>query len=949
MSFKSAAAWLLAGLICVGASAAELQPVRTLAGITEYKLDNGLQLLLMPVPGSGRTFVTVTYKVGSRMEGPGEAGMAHLLEHVTFRGTLDAQGQLIDLGAEIKKLSPISNGHTTFDQTNYTEDIAPDAALLQRALALEAERMQHARLAQEDFEKEKPIVLNEMGMRGEGLARQLQEGLLRGAFARHPYRLPVIGTTADIENLQLATLRAFYEKFYRPDNAVLMVAGEFDPAQALAAVQASFGLLKAPASPVPVVDVAEPAQGEPRVVTLRSRQTAVALGYHIPSLTDPRAAALMVWSQMMTSVHSTLTDDPANRGSGMLFWAPTHDPYLVGAGLGLAKYKSNNAEARESLASKATGWAEAMESARFDSAADQRQLMITIERTRSQWTQGMRSPGQASALISAAIGAGDWRLALRMLDDLQRLRPDDVARAADTFVRARNRTLVLGVTDPAVTDIEVQERPLSGLSSWFSKPVQVESSKDATRELGEIKTAEAQKGASAGAAYETDPAVLDREVRRLRLPSGAMLALLKRQSANDRITVLLQMRWGPPQRMATEPGWRGLDLDLLSAGTDGEQRLNAEQIALFKAKVQAEYKVQSGPQGLTVLLSVPRERLQVTLKLLSDLLRAPDLPPQAFKDLKARTLARLTANPRGADWAPELARQHYVKSQGLQWGDAGYAYSTGELINIWNKLDIDAVKAFWQRYWSANELYVSAVGPLPDSFPSMVETCFGNWKKPDAPPFERYAPMFKPEEGARFVSRRKPAAEDGPDESKASANVQFAQGFALNALDEDAMAMTVGARILAGGHNSGSRLADRLRGHDALSYDVNYKLALPPFGDSARLSLSATAAPAQAPRVEMGLREEVDRLLKDGITQGELDNARREFLESHRHGLSDDSTLSFILISQFDRMESFAKLDERQLAALDALTVDKVNAVLRRLLLPDRWVVVITGAEAEDK
>ena len=945
MLSKSFFVWLLAALIGLPASAQEA--VRSLAGISEYRLDNGLQVLLMPVPGSGRSFVTVTYRVGSRMEGPGEAGMAHLLEHVTFRGTRDAQGQLIDLGAELRKISPGSNAHTTFDQTNYTADFPPEAGLLARVLMLEAERMQHARLAQEDFDKEKPIVLNEMGMRGEGLARQLVEGLGQGAFAHHPYRLPVIGTVADIEQLQLGTLRAFYEKFYRPDNAVLMIAGEFDVPQALAAVQASFGPLKAPATPVPVLELSEPAQTEPRLVTLRSRQTAMALGYRIPGLSDPRAAALMVWTQMMPAISSPLTDDPANQGGSMLFWQPSRDPFLAAAGLALAKVKSGNAEARENLAAKALRWAEAMESARFVSDADLRRLTIAIERARSQWGQGLRAPGPASTLISAAVGAGDWRLALRMLDDLQRLTPTDVARAADAFVRARNRTLVLGVTDPAVRDVEVQEQPLSGLASWFSKPVQVENGKDAG--LAEFKPATAQKGASAGEAYETDPAVLDSEVKRLKLPSGALLALLKRQSANDRVTVLLQMRGGPPQRMANEPGWRGLGLELLSAGSDGERRLNADQIAFFKAKVQAEYSVQSGPQGMTVSLTVPSDRLQVALQLLGELLRAPALPPQAFKDLKARTLARLTANRRAADWAPELARQHYMKSQGLQWGDAGYAHSTGELAEIWNKLDIDAVKAFWQRYWSANELRVSAVGPLPDTFPSMVEAYFGSWKKPDAPPFERYVPGYKPEEGARFVSRRKPGGEDGADESKASALVQFAQGFPLNGLDDEAMAMTVGARILAGGQISGSRLADRLRGQDALSYSVNYQLALPSWGEAARLSLSASAAPGQVLRVEAGLREEIDRLLKDGITQAELDGARRELLQTRRRGLSNDAALSLILISQFDRMESFAKLDERQLAALQALDVDKVNAALRRLLLPERWVVVITGAEAAAK
>jgi len=409
--FKSVLAWLAAGLICVGAPAAELQPVRTLAGITEYKLDNGLQLLLMPVPGSGRTFVTVTYKVGSRMEGPGEAGMAHLLEHVTFRGTRDEQGQGVDLGIEIHKLAPSANGHTTQDLTNYSENFVPDVSVLRHLLALEAQRMQRARLDAEDFEKEKPIVLNEMGMRGEQLSEQMSEALHTGAFARHPYRSPVIGTIADIEHLQLATLRAFYEKFYRPDNAVLMIAGEFDEVQTLAAVQENFGVLPRPATPISTLTSVEPPQAEPRVVTLHTAQTSVAVGYHVPNMADPQAAALMVWSQLMALMTGPIAVGPSDHPVVTNFWQASHDPTLVGAAVTLRGRKTDDARAREALAKQAQEWAEGIEHFGLYNGSDERQLQIMIEEARSEWSQALRAPGPASERISTAIGAGDWRLA----------------------------------------------------------------------------------------------------------------------------------------------------------------------------------------------------------------------------------------------------------------------------------------------------------------------------------------------------------------------------------------------------------------------------------------------------------------------------------------------------------------------------------------------------------
>jgi zinc protease len=944
MSFKKLGATLVAGLICIAAQAAELTPVRTLGGISEYQLDNGLQLLLMPVPGAGRTFVTVTYKVGSRMEGPQEAGMAHLLEHVTFRGTRDPQGAFIDLGAEIKKVAPSSNGTTDFDHTNYTEDFVADPSVLSRVLALEAGRMVNSRLAEEDFEKEKPIVLNEMGMRGAVLGQQLLEGLEQGGFARHPYRRPVIGYTEDIEKLSLPVLRSFYEKFYRPDNAVLMIAGEFEVPQALAAVQASFGTLARPAGPVPEFSNIEPAQTAPRVVTLHTTQTGVAVGYHAPGLADAHAAALMVFNQMMPAIRSELTNDRSGMGAPVNFWQPTRDPFLLATGLPLPKSKSGDAEAREALAKQAEGWAEAMERGQFAGLNDRRNLTVAIERARSQMSQVLHAPGPASVMISRAVGAGDWRLAFKLLDELNGLQADDVSSAAEAYVRAINRVVVLGVTDPAIVGSRVEEHPLSGIASWFAKPVNVATVKDAAGAVGELKTPQVQQGATAGTAFEMDPAALDRETRRLQLPSGILLATLNRQSPDARVTVLLHFRWGSPQAMATEQGWRMLGLDLFSAGTDGATRLDETQISFLKAKLQAELGILVGPQGLDASLNVPSQHLIMALHLLRDLLRAPDLPVQSFQNLKLRSLTRLSSDPHGPDWAPELARRHRMQARGLQWGDPGYVPSPGELADILKKLDIDAVRAYWRRYGSANEARISAVGPLPESFLTAVETYFGDWKKPEAPPFERYVPGFKPEEGVRFVSSRK-AAHPGEDDAHASANLQCAQGFEMNALDEDAVAMTIGARILAGGQVSGSRLTDRLRGRDAISYSVGYGLSLPQFGNAASLSLSATASPANALRAETAIREELARLLKDGITQAELDEARRQFMETRRSRFSSDGALAGALMQQLDRRESFAQADARQLTALEGLTVERVNAVLRRTLLPERWVMVITGAE----
>ncbi|XHS79263.1 M16 family metallopeptidase [Burkholderiaceae bacterium UC74_6] len=943
-------AWVAALALALGFTstvrAAEPELVRQLAGFSEYRLANGLQVILLPVAGSGRTWLTVTYKVGSRMEGPNEAGMAHLLEHVTFRGASAADGQPLEIGAEFKKL-PISgqNGTTTLDRTNYFENFVADPAVLDRALALEALRMRSARLDAADFEKEKPIVLNEMGMRGEGAVRQMVEALAASAFKLHPYRLPTIGNAADIEQLSLGRLRTFYDKYYRPDNAVLMLAGEFDAATVLQAVQKNFGALANPAGAVPELNVSEPAQAGPRLVTLRTQQSTVGVAYRVPAMAHPQAAAVAVMGAMLSGIRSNLIAGQGDVGTGVTVPLRMHDPFLTALILPMPRAASGDDKSREALTERARDWAEALERADLSGSKDETATRFMIVKLRNDLRGGLRDPGIASALISDAVGAGDWRLPLRLLDDLGHLTPRDVRAAFDTYVRPENRSLAIGVTDKHITEPQFAEEKVGGLRGWFSKPSKIAEVQDAGATIGALDKAGQQIGSTGGTAYELDPAKLDRDVQRVKLPSGALLALLKRQSVDDRVQLQLLMRWGDAPSLAAEPGWRALVPELFEGGIDGQSRFSREQIARAKTSMQLQYSLRSGPQLLIATLSVPREHVIPALALLRGLLRDPAFDADAFKRVKDQALTRLAASRRSADWAPELARQHHMQAQGLYANRAGYEPSVQEQIEIWNKLDLATARAFWKRYWSANELQVSAVGPLPDNFYALVEGSFGDWKKPEAPAFERWVPGYKPEPGARFVSSVRAGAADG---SQASANIVFQQELPLNANEPDAFAMLLGARILAGGHTSGSRLADRLRAQDAISYNVDYNLRVPEHGNAGALRLSAIAAPAHAAAAETAMREEIARLLQDGVTAAELEEVKRQFRTARGDLLRNDAALNALLLAQLDKGEGFADMAAREEAGLAAATVESVNGALRRLLKPDRWVVVVTGASKEE-
>ena len=224
------------------ARAGKLAPVTSVEGITEYRLPNGLRVVLFPDPTKPTFTLNVTYFVGSKHEGYGEAGMAHLLEHLLFKGTPKYKNipqQLTERGAR-------PNGTTWLDRTNYYETMPATDANLAWALDFEADRMVNSFIARKDLDSEMTVVRNELE-RGENDPHSvLLRRVMSAAFQFHNYGKPTIGTRADLENVPIERLQAFYRKYYRPDNAMLVLAGRFDEAQALQLIQSTFGKVRAP-------------------------------------------------------------------------------------------------------------------------------------------------------------------------------------------------------------------------------------------------------------------------------------------------------------------------------------------------------------------------------------------------------------------------------------------------------------------------------------------------------------------------------------------------------------------------------------------------------------------------------------------------------------------------------------------------------------------------------
>src|ERR1017187_4640896 len=242
-----------------------VQKVTSAEGITEYTLNNGLHFLVFPDPSKPTITVNVTYLVGSRQEGSGEGGMAHLLEHMVFKGSTNH----LNIMQELTEHGCRPNGSTTFDRTNYFETFQASDENLKWALDMESDRMVNSFIKKEDFDKEFSVVRNEFEAGENSPFSVLFQHTMAAAYIAHSYGRPVIGNKSDVERVPIDKLQAFYHKFYQPDNAVLTVAGKVDEAQIIGLVNDYFGKTPKPTRTLIPTYTVEPVQDGERMTVVR--------------------------------------------------------------------------------------------------------------------------------------------------------------------------------------------------------------------------------------------------------------------------------------------------------------------------------------------------------------------------------------------------------------------------------------------------------------------------------------------------------------------------------------------------------------------------------------------------------------------------------------------------------------------------------------------------------
>jgi len=884
------------------AAAARKRPapvkVTSVEGITEYRLANGLKVLLFPDPSKSTITVNVTYLVGSRHEGYGESGMAHLLEHMVFKGT----PRHPNIPQELTTRGARPNGSTWYDRTNYFETFAASDDNLRWALDLESDRMVNSFIAEKDLRSEFSVVRNEFERGENDPSGVLVDRLLSTAYLWHNYGKSTIGSREDIERVPIGNLQAFYRKYYQPDNAVLTVAGRIDEAKTLAWVDEFFGPIKRPTRVLqPTYTVEPPQDGERHVVLRRVGDVQVtAAGYHVPAGAHPDFAAVQV-----------LTDALTNEPSGRLYQAlvETGKASSVGGFALSLKDPGYVLFVADVLKDKPLADATTTMLGVLDGLKAAPVTAAEVERAKNKFLkffdQTYNNSDRVGLGLSEYIAKGDWRLWFLSRDMMEKVTADDVNRVAAAYFKPVNRTtgLFLPEATPDRATIPAGQDPAQQLQGYTGKAA--------------LTQAEG---------FDPSPANIVARTRSETLPGGARYSFLAKSTRGKAVEASITLRVGSEASLRNKATIAQLTAAMLRRGTKNRtlQQVNDALDAL-----KSTVTIAGSGQGVSVRVVSTRENLAAALDIVTDILREPVFPEAEFTKLRDEVLASIEQ---------QRSDPQALAQQGLQrilspWpaDDFRYEPTFEEQKSAVQAVSVADLRRFHAEFYNATAATAAVVGDFDETtVRGALGGLLADWKS--AQPYQRAPAKF-------FDVPAKALRVNTPD--KANATLLAGQNLALRDDDPDYPALVMANYMLGGGFLN-SRLAVRIRQKEGISYGVSSFLQADPFDQAGSFGTFAIYNPENSARLLAAFRDEVARMLAGGFTDAELRDARNGWLQNRSVGRSQDRELVARLSTYLflGRTLEWDANFEKRVAALSAADV---NAAVKRWIRPDGLSVVEAG------
>lgn len=938
-------------------------------GIREYKLANGMKLLLVENRVAPVATVMVLYRVGSRNEAVGHTGATHLLEHMMFKGTPTFNSaRNTQIAATLQKLGADFNATTWYDRTNYFETIPSDQ--IELAIKLEADRMRNSLIADADRQSEMTVVRNELERGQNEPSEVLDEAIYATAFREHPYHHPTIGWRTDVEGVPTSRLKAFYDTFYHPNNATTILVGDFERAHALSLINKYFGPIAPSKEPIPQVYTEEPPQqGERRLVIRRAGELAlVQMAFHTPGVLGQ---SNVLSQEELTKRASSpperndiyplvlLSAAMSNGVTSRLYQALVEKELAVEVRANADQHRDPGlfniyATVRPGIEPKKV---EEVILSEFARVAEQGLATAEVEKARQQIIAQVAfsrdGTSEVASQLSEAEAVADWRFFSNYEASIRKVTPADVQRVARTYFTEDNRTIGYFIpkqpgggssNGEAAKPSGVKRRRAPRGMQFHHEPgtneATIESASDELsnekERAGESVTPQAkeQRGLSPRGDKSSDAvAALTPEsvgqsnfaarVLRTGLQNGATLLVLENR-ATPTFSLRASFRAGSYFEPRDKPGLAQITANMLERGTKKRSKL---QIAGDLEAVGAEMAFSADPFAVNVAARALSKDLPLVMRTLGEELREPAFPADELEKLKQQTIAAIQEQQANTGFR---ARERLTQLI-FDTANPFYMNPGDKLIQSIKSITAEDVRRFYTERYGGRSLVLAIAGDVNTAeVRRQFEEVFGSFQGPQSVDINVTDPQ--PQESAR---REVVLLKD-----KASVDILLGSAAPLRRDSKDYFAALLANGAL-GESTLSSRLGLQVRDREGLTYGIFSRFRAPSLA-AGPWYVGVSVNPNNVDKAINSALNVLRDYVKNGIRPEELADEKSSAIGSFKVSLSTNAGLAQALWNA-----EFYKLGvehiDRYPQIIQAVTVEEVNAAIRKYFRPDQLTVVIAG------
>lgn len=889
------------------------QPLSVTENVRKTVLENGLTVLTKEVRTAPVVSVQVWYQIGSRDEAPGVNGIAHQLEHMLFKGTTDRP---IQFGRLFSALGSDSNAFTSYDQTAYFGTVERNK--LQALLTLEADRMQNALINAEELESEKRVVVSELQGYENDPGYRLSRAVMRAVFPNSPYGLPIGGTKADVQNFTVEQVREYYRNYYSPENATLVVVGDFDTDTTLATINETFGKIPNQESTLSasrteklrslLVQSRRPesnTNNEPQIantpIVLREPGAAALLQtvYPLPNVNHPDVPALDVMDYILSEgrnsrlyqalIESGLASDAGGyvasmKSSGWYNLAATAAP-----GQALSKIDGVMQQAIAQLQTKGVTQAEVNRAKAL--------VKATVILSNRDITS------QAMQLGYDQTTAGNYRFTDRYLAAIEQVTTADVQRVANTYLQPEKRRVGFFEPTAIAADQSVGAAGATQTHESFTAGPPVDPA-EVAKYLPPIESA-------------TPTA---RQLpEQFKLTNGLEVLLLPDKSTPT-VTLSGYIKAGSEYDINAKAGLAALTADNLMNGTKTK---DAQTLAASLENRGARLEFAAFREGVDATGYSLATDLPVLIETFADVMQNANFPANELELARKRALTNLKLE---LDSPAQVARRQFQQTI-YPPNHPYHSFPTAESLQQINRAD---VMRFYQQHYRPDQVILTLVGDFePQQVRSLLEQQLKNWRSPGKPPTVNYPQVPLP----KSVVQRNPVL---PGKTQAITLMGYR---GIERRDPRYYSALVLNQVL-GGDTLSSRLGTEIRDRQGLTYGIySYFQA---GRNAGPFLIQMQTSPEDAARAISSTTQLLQQVHNQGVSQNELDTAKRSLTSGYTVSLANPDSIATQIL-----MNAVYGLGAAELRAfpqkLNSVTLTQVNQAAKELLQPNNIVVVTAG------